>query len=195
MPPEPAIYVAMGFAILRSSLTNGNRAQSTALAIPDALKEPWRDAEWQNLWLALKARECTSLALIPACAGGPPDLALTIAVTLARIGMLHLGTQIHVADATNISLAHLEQFTEEVRRLNSDGELVIMALPTIKDNPIAVSLAQVATACVVCVLLGQMSMSDAKRTVTQIGQANVIGSIVLHGDAPSENARKPRKKR
>jgi hypothetical protein len=170
-------------------LANGTPATTTALATLEAQKEPWRDAEWQNLWLALKARSRTSLALVPASVGGPPDLALTIAVTLARIGMLHIGTQIHVADATRISLAHLEQFNDEVRRLNADGELVIMALPTIMENPLSASLARSAGGSVLCILLGHMSMSETKRTIAKIGQSNILGTIVLHADEVAEAAK------
>lgn len=147
-------------------------------------KEPWRDAEWQKLWLALRTRPWTSLAIVPGGHGGPADLPLTVAVTLARIGILHLGAQIHVADATQISLAHLEQFTEEVQRLNKDGELVIMALPSVKENPIAVALARSASASVLCILIGEMSTSDAKRTVNQIGPNHFVGSIVLNSPPP-----------
>ncbi len=152
----------------------------------DPPKEPWRDADWQNLWLALNARSWTSLAIVPGAVGGPPDLPLTVAVTLARIGLLHLGAQIHVADATRFSLVHLEQFMEEVRRLNQDGELVIIALPTIRENPISVALARSASASVLCVLLGEMSSAETKRTVEQIGQSKFIGSIVLEAPPPSE---------
>jgi hypothetical protein len=173
-------------------LANVNRTSTSALAIRDPPKEPWRDADWQNLWLALKARSWTSLAIVPGAVGGPPDLPLTVAVTLARIGILHLGAQIHVADATGFSLAYLEQFTEEVRRLNQDGELVIMALPTIKENPMSVALARSASASVLCVLLGHMSSAEAKRTVEQIGPSNFIGSIVLQTPPPSEAAKASR---
>lgn len=175
-----------------ASLANVNRASTSALAIRDPPKEPWRDAEWQNLWLALKSRPWTSLAIIPGDVGGPPDLQLTIAVTLARVGIVHLGAQIHVADATGFSLAHLGQFTEEIRRLNQDGELVIMALPTIKENPISVALARSASASVLCVLLGEMSSAETKRTVEQIGPSNFIGSIVLESPPPSEAVRASR---
>jgi len=73
-----------------------------------------------------------------------------------------------------------------VRRLNEDGELVIMALPTIKENPISVALARSASASVLCVLLGEMSSAEAKRTVDRIGPSNFIGSIVLEAPPPSE---------
>ena len=169
-----------------------NRIPDSSLALRETSKgEPWRDADWQNLWLALKARPWTSLAVVPAAAGGPPDFTLTIAVTLARIGILHLGAQIHVADATNISLAHLEQFTEEVRRLNQGGELVLIALPAIEKSPVMVSLARSASAALLCVLMGEMSPSDSKRTVERVGPSRFLGSALLHGEgAPGPRAAK-----
>jgi hypothetical protein len=166
-------------------LANLKRIPDSSLAIREAPKEPWRDADWQKLWLVLKARPWTSLAIVPAAAGGPPDFTLTIAVTLARIGILHLGTPIHVADATRIPLVHLEQFTDEVRRLNQDGDLVLLALPTIEENPVTVSLARSASAAVLCILMEEMSSTEAKRTVERIGTSHFVGSAVFYsGGAP-----------
>ncbi|HMJ12711.1 MAG TPA: hypothetical protein VK524_14920, partial [Polyangiaceae bacterium] len=70
---------------------------------PLALREPphiekrpqiWQDPEWQKLWLSLLKRPWSSLALVPASAGAPHDFTLNVAVTLARIGLLHLGIPI-----------------------------------------------------------------------------------------------------
>jgi len=93
---------------------------------------------------------------------------------------MHLGTPIHVADATNIPLVHLEQFTEEVRRLNQDGDLVLLALPTVDENPVAVSLAQKAGAALLCILLENMSSAESKRTVERIGASYFLGSAIFH---------------
>ena len=150
------------------------------LAIRDAPKEPWGNADWQKLWLSLKARPWTALAIVPAASGAPPDFTMTIAVTLARVGIMHLGTPIHVADATSVPLVHLEQFSEEVRRLNQDGDLVLLALPTVQENPVAVSLAQKAGAALLCVLLDTMSSSESKRTVERIGASYFLGSAIFH---------------
>jgi hypothetical protein len=164
-------------------LSTLNRIPGSSLALREPPREePWRDADWQNLWLALKARPWTSLAVVSAAAGGPPDFSLTIAVTLARIGILHLGAQIHVADATNISLVHLEQFTEEVRRLNQGGELVLVALPPIEKSPVMASVARSASAALLCVLMGEMSPSESKRTVERVGSSHFLGSVVLHSE-------------
>ena len=156
------------------------RPSDAPLALREAPKEPWGNADWQKLWLSLKARPWTALAIVPAAAGAPPDFTMTIAVTLARIGIMHLGTPIHVADATSVPLVHLEQFTDEVRRLNQDGDLVLLALPTVEENPVAVSLAQKAGAALLCILLETMSSAESKRTVDRIGASYFLGSAIFH---------------
>jgi hypothetical protein len=103
-----------------------------------------------------------------------------VAVTLARVGTLHLGTPIQVADATKIPLVHLVQFDEELRRIREQGDLVLLALAPARENPITVSLAQAADAAVLCVLLEQMTYSDARETVDLIGPDHFIGSGVFH---------------
>lgn len=163
-------------------MSNLKRAQDTSLTVREPPKEAWRDADWQKLWLVLKGKPWTSLAIVPAAAGGPPDFTLTIAVTLARIGILHLGSPIHVADATRIPLVHLEQFTEEITRLNQDGDLVLIALPTIEENPVTVSVARSASAAVLCILMEKMAAADCKRTVERIGASHFLGSAVFHPD-------------
>jgi len=167
-------------------LSTLKRIPESSLAIREAPKEPWRNADWQKLWLVLRGRPWTSLALVPAAAGASADFTLTIAVTLARIGILHLGSPIHVADATRIPLVHLEQFSAEVANLNRDGDLVIIALPTIEENPVTVSLARSASAAVLCILMEQMSSSDAKQTVARIGAAHFLGSAVFHPEGASK---------
>jgi hypothetical protein len=160
------------------------RAPVTALQVRESQQEAWRNADWQKLWLLLKAREWTSLAIVPAGAGAPPDFTLTIAVTLARIGTLHLGTPIHVADGTNIPLGRLEQFLEEVNRLNREGDLVLIALPGLNESATAAALAQKASFAVLCVLLGVMSSSQAKRTIDRIGRSSFLGTAVFHSPPP-----------
>ena len=175
-----------------ASTTALKRATGTALQVRETPNEAWRDADWQKLWLLLKSRSWTSLAIIPAGAGAPADFTLTIAVTLARIGILHLGTPIHVADGTNITLGRLEQFLEEVHRLNRDGDLVLIALPAIDENPTAIALAQKASFSVLCILLGVMSQSEAKRTIGRIGRTSFLGTAVFHPPASAaENAASP----
>src|SRR5690348_6940777 len=143
------------------------RADVTALA-KRPTTELWQDAEWQRLWLSVRQRPWSSLAIVPGGPGAPPDFALTIAVTLARIGTMHLGMPVQVADATNMPLIHLARLTEELGRLKEEGELVLIAVAPAKENPITVSLAQSADSALLCVLLEAMSHADARSTITGI---------------------------
>jgi len=153
----------------------------TALAVrrPSAI-EPWREPDWQRLWLALRARPWKSLAILPAGPGARPDFALRIAVMLSRTGMLHLGAPIQVADATRLPLANLSAFLEEVRRCAQDGDLIIVALAPLSENPVSLSLAQSADTVLLCVAFEKMMVSDATKSVNQVGSSRFIGSAIFH---------------
>jgi hypothetical protein len=150
--------------------------------------EPWRNEEWQKLWLATQGRGWRSLAVVPAGPGAPPDFTVVVANTLARTGMSHLNAPFHVADATRLPLAHLVSFAEELKHYTKEGEFVLVALAAATVNPITISLAQSADAALLCVLMEEMSSSDAKKTVNRIGPARFIGSAVFH---PSNLPRNP----
>jgi hypothetical protein len=142
--------------------------------------EPWRNEEWQRLWLATQSRPWHTLAIVPAGPGAPLDFTVTIATTLARTGMTHLSTPIHVADATKLPLAHLVGFAQELQRYAKEGEFVLVALAAASENPITISLAQSTDAVLLCVLMEEMSSADAKKTVDRIGAPRFLGSAVFH---------------
>jgi hypothetical protein len=142
--------------------------------------EPWQDAEWQRLWLAVESRPWGSLALIPAGSGASIDFSLIIAMTLSRTGMVHLGSPIQVADATRVPLNQLTAFTNEVKRCTSTGQRLLVALPPTDGNAITATIAQSMDAAVLCVLANKMSTADSKRTVKLIGASRFLGSAIFH---------------
>ncbi|HET9958306.1 MAG TPA: hypothetical protein VFQ61_27615 [Polyangiaceae bacterium] len=157
--------------------------KTTALARSEdnlAISDLWREAEWQRLWLAVQAQQWSSLALIPAAPGAPEDFALTIAVTLAKTGIVHLGVPIHVADGARIQMADLATFGQEVARCKEYGDRVLMALAPIDENPVSVTLAKSADFALLCILLEDMDSSQSKKTVAAIGQNRFIGSVMFH---------------
>jgi hypothetical protein len=162
-------------------VSEGPLARTNAVRV-----EPWRNHEWQKLWLAMQSRPWRSLAILPAGPGAPPEFTVTIATTLARTGMTHLSTPIHVADATRLPLAHLVAFSEELQRYAKEREIILVALAAASENPITISLAQSTDAALLCVLMEDMSSADAKKTVTRIGAARFVGSAVFHpGNLPT----------
>lgn len=153
---------------------------STALAHPPSPLEPWRDPEWQGLWLSVQSRPWTSLALIPAGEGAPEDFTVLVAVILSRTGMVHLGSPIQVADGTRVPLAQLAPFQEEVKRYTAGGERILIALPPAVKSPVTHAIAQASDAALLCVLLGSMASAQARRTVAQVGASRFLGSAIFH---------------
>jgi hypothetical protein len=141
--------------------------------------EPWRDPEWQRLWLALESRPWTSLALVPAGEGGPEDFTLTVAVNLSRTGMVHIGAPIQVADVTNVQMRQLNQFLAEVESYAERGERILVALPPIGKSPLTTAIAQASGGALLCVMLERNRTSDAQRTIRQIGQARFLGTALF----------------
>ncbi|HYQ44926.1 MAG TPA: hypothetical protein VER11_23230 [Polyangiaceae bacterium] len=145
-----------------------------------ALVEPWQDAEWQRLWLAIQSRPWRTLALIPAGEGASLDFTPRVAMLLSRTGMVHLGKPIQVADATHVPLNQLTAFFNEVARSTGQGERLLVALPPAGKNAITVEIAQASDAVVLCIMNQRMTGSEAKRTVKLIGAARFVGSAIFH---------------
>lgn len=139
----------------------------------------WVDPDWQRLWLTVDRMPWRTLALIPAGNGGPPDFTLTLAVTLSRTGMTHVGGPILVADGTQVPLNQLNAFLADVRTCTDGGERVIIALSHAGDNPVTPALAKAADGVVLCVLLERMRSSDAKQTIKLVGSSKFLGSVII----------------
>ena len=152
-----------------------------AIRVPHAM-DPWRDRDWQRLWLSLQHKSWKSFAVVAAAVGATPDFPLRIAVTLARTGMMHLGTPIQVADGTRIPLTSLAMFIEEMERCVEHGDRIVLALAPPGDNPITASLARSADAALLCIMLERMKWGEARETVDQIGTGKFVGSAIFRPD-------------
>ena len=141
--------------------------------------DPWRQIDWQKFWLTLRAREWKSLALVPAGKGAPLDFSLTIAVLLARTGMMHLGVPIRVADATQVPLTQMMQLVEEVNSSVAAGDLVLDRARHHDREPHHRIARSARRLCAPLRLLERMASADAKRTVQSIGTQKFIGSAVF----------------
>jgi hypothetical protein len=155
--------------------------QQTALAERRHV-EAWTDPDWQRLWLTLDRLPWGTLALIPAGDGAPADFTLSMAVTLSRTGMSHVGAPILVADGTQVPLDQLNAFLADIRSCRDGGERVIIALSAAGENPTTTSMAKDSDGVVLCVMLGRMRSSDARRTIKLIGASKFLGSVIVHPD-------------
>ncbi len=141
--------------------------------------QSWVDPDWQRFWLTVDRLSWRTLALIPAGEGGPPDFTLSLAVTLSRTGMTHVGGPILVADGTQVPLNQLNAFLADVKACTDGGERVIIALSHAGENPVTPAMAKAADGVVLCVLLERMRSSDAKQTIKAVGASKFLGSVIV----------------
>ena len=138
----------------------------------------WGNIDWQRLWLNVEQFRWRTLALVPAGANVPLDLTVDAAVALARTGMSHHGRQIHVADATRVGFEDIADFIEQLRDTLAGGP-TILALAPASYSPVTVQLAQSADLSLLCVVLSSMRLSEARRTVDEIGRQHFLGAITF----------------
>jgi hypothetical protein len=167
-------------------MSNPNASEITALARSGSRVQPWHTSTWQSLWLAsqVEARPWRSLALVPA---GPvsADTMVQIAYSLAHTGMMHLGTPVHVADATRITLAQLVGFSEELEHAKQSG-MVLVALSALADNVTSLSLAKSTDSALLCVVLREMSAAEGKQTVERVGKERFLGSALFRSSTKAK---------
>jgi len=140
--------------------------------------EPWGSVDWQRLWLTLQRHQWRTLALVPAGLGGPRELTLDTAVTLARTGSLQFGKSIHVADATELEFCDLNDFVAQLRETLATGP-VILALAPAAANAATVQLARSSDLALLCVALKCMRVGEAKRTIEDIGRDRFFGAVTF----------------
>lgn len=162
-----------------TSLQAPQRDGNTALG-PSTNQQTWADPDWQRFWLTVDRLPWRTLAFIPAGEGGPPDFTLTLAVNLSRTGMTHSGGQMLVADGTRVRLQELTAFLADVQSCSDAGQRVIVALSSAKSDPTVPSIANSVDGVVLCVLVGQMTSSEAKETIRLVGGKKFLGSVIIH---------------
>jgi hypothetical protein len=171
--PEP------GLTDPQQPQTSVTTAQQTALAERRSDDQAWTAPDWQRLWLTLDRMPWRTLAILPAGDGAAADFSLTIAVTLSRTGMSHVGAPILVADGTQVPLSQLNAFLDDVRHCRDGGERVIIALSPLGENPTTIAMAKAADGVVLCVLLERMRSSDGHKTIKAIGANKFVGSVII----------------
>jgi hypothetical protein len=156
--------------------------QTTTLGLPlppPGGAERYARIDWEKLWLATQRRPWRTLALVPAGSSVPDDFTLDIAASLVRAGTMHLGVPIRIADGTRVALAQLMQFMAEVSSVIDSGDMVMIALGPVRENPTTVSLAQAADHALLCVPLDQVSIAETKRTLEEIGRDHFVGGATF----------------
>jgi hypothetical protein len=147
---------------------------STALVLrgPDARD----DVQLQRLWLAARRRDWRSLAVIATSKSADT---LRVAELLASLAWSYRGQPSCVMDLRDLSLRLAEYHQREARQLTERGNIVIIALRSIFENPTAAAVARSADATLLCVDLGRAQLKVAEQTIAEVGRDRVLGAIVV----------------
>lgn len=159
-------------------------ALDRAVVADDEAAEPREDVAidaasaiaWQRLWLATQRRAWRSLAVIPV---GNRIATPPVARALVSVGSSHLGSAIRLNDATTITIAGLGACLRGLTDPRGSAGKVIVALGSVLENPASLAVAQAVDAAILCLVLGESSISEAQRTIEEVGGARFVGSLIL----------------
>lgn len=145
----------------------------TALAGPSDVTGA---VDWQRLWLAAQRATWTSLALVPV---GATVATPRLAAALAEVGREHLGGTVVACDLTTVSLSSLKSELHALAERARCAERAVLALPPLHGSPAGLALARAADAVILCVTLGDSSITEAEQTLADIGPDRVLGSVIV----------------
>jgi hypothetical protein len=92
--------------------------------------------------------------------------------------MVQLGSQIHVADATELPPETTPEFLRQLSAAARTGPVVI-ALGPLETSPVALTLGQGSDVAALCVCLGKMRLRDAKQTLDEVGRDRFVGAVIF----------------
>ena len=153
------------------------------LPLATDVPEPLPPFEVQELWFATLRAEWTSLAVVPAHAGGS---AYELARALAEAGSLHRGTPVRLVKADANDLPQTARFVDSLSHKSGGGSAkrggeVIVAVDPVVDNPLGIAIALAADAVLVTIELGVTDLASARRTVEMVGRERLLGCVVVRG--------------
>jgi len=132
--------------------------------------------ELQRLWFATLKRDWSSLAVLPAHAGGS---AAQVAKSLAQIAAIHKDSPIKLISAEGADLQGASRLIIDMTTHVASGGLAIVLLDSVISNPAGIPVALAADAALLCVQLGDSDLESSKRTLDLVGASRFVGAVTL----------------
>lgn len=130
----------------------------------------------RRLWVSALAHEWKVLALVPA----EPGVSLRdTARALEQVASREGGEALLRVDGAGASLKTATALVEGLRAHLETGGRGVVVVDAPADEPAAVPLALCADAVVIGVRLGKTTVEDVERTRAAVGNAKVIGSVLV----------------
>lgn len=142
---------------------------------PYSPARPWDRAEYQRLWLHMQSRTWRTLAIVPAEDGMQT---YDVASLLMTVGVHH-GESIGVFDFRSITMNRVLHTIEAACSQVAEGERLIFAARSIKENLATIPLARASDAVVLCVSMGSTPIRQVEETIEQIGKERFLGSMLI----------------
>ncbi len=134
-----------------------------------------QDPTWQRTWVEIEPIDWRSLALIPTDEGSSLDAVHG----LAEVAWQQRGHSVVVADIQTIALPVLSAIRDELRRRISNGDRVLIASRSLRERPVAATIAREADGVILCVTLGKATRRSVAEAIGEIGKNRIIGTISL----------------
>jgi hypothetical protein len=134
------------------------------------------DIEWQRIWLSMRQRGWSSLAIIGSEAGLDVH---SVSEMLVATGQVHGEKPVSTLNAQGIRLSDVHQLVDAMQDKTTAGEWIIVPVDPIAENPNAIPVLQAASAVVLVVQLGESLLDSARKVIEVAGRDRVLGSIVL----------------
>ncbi len=134
-----------------------------------------QDPTWQRTWVEIEAMDWHSVALIPTDEGSSLDAVHG----LAEVAWQQRGHSVVVADIQTIALPVLSAIRDELRRRISSGDRVLIASRSLRERPVAATIAREADGVILCVALGRTTRKSVAYAIGEIGKNRILGTISL----------------
>jgi hypothetical protein len=102
-----------------------------------------------------------------------------VAEGLVAVGRQQGVRPVRLVDGVGIRLDDVPRVIDAISGMTARGELVVVSLDPLVQNPAAVSIIRATTGALLVVRMGESRLSSARSTVQAIGQERILGSIVL----------------
>jgi hypothetical protein len=149
---------------------------------PLVRRDPAWESEYQGLWFTLGRVPWRTLVLVPA---GEGESAAGVAAALASVGRQFRQAPVTFLVVSGpIDYSSAGKFVSAVagRTAQPDdppSSRVIVAVPPVVADPLALAVTDSADAVVICVRAGATHLAAADRTIEMIGRDRIVGCVML----------------
>ena len=134
------------------------------------------DPVWQRLWYSTLPSAWSALAIVPADSGIDTK---AIAESLAAAGRRDSSRSIQIVNGIGASANEVEGLAASVTAAVGLGDLVIVPVQAIDENPASIPLIRASNGVLLAVRIGESRVASAKAVIETAGGVTVVGSVVI----------------